>query len=221
MKIYKLSKQVLSFQNNAAQFLNGLTSNSVEAPQNAFVNLHGRIIATFDQIKLNEEGVIVVMEENFVDAVLQHLDRYIRLSGIKVERLEKNTYFDLQGDADADWVVPQKKGIIIVTSKEILSNVTDEEFTLFRVGNNIPWLGIDYKDEFLLNVSGKDFVSFTKGCYLGQEPVAKVYNRSKPSWKLVVKSEADCSEEEKQKMTSKIFDPMADQFKGFVFIKND
>ena len=49
MRNARLDKIVLSIKPNAETFLNGLTSNALDAPQNAFLNLHGRIIATFDQ----------------------------------------------------------------------------------------------------------------------------------------------------------------------------
>jgi len=97
---------------------------------------------------------------------------------------------------------------------------TEKEFLLFRLRHNIPLHGIDYKDEMILNV-GYDRVSLTKGCYLGQEFVSKVHSRAKPTWKLVVKSEDECSDEEKAKMTSKVADPSSGKTMGFVFVKNE
>jgi folate-binding Fe-S cluster repair protein YgfZ len=74
----------------------------------------------------------------------------------------------------------------------------------------------------LLNVSEReDLVSFTKGCFLGQEPISKVHNRSKPTWKLVVKSAEDCPPEERSKMTSQAIDPQTKKTRGFVFVKNE
>ena len=208
MKLYRLNKIVLNFKNNAAQILNGLTSNEMDKPRNAFLNIHGRIIATFDQFKVSDDEVTVILEEKYVDLTLEHLDRYLRLGGVKVEKLNRNVYFDLE------------KGQPIVTIEESRPNVTEDEFTLFRLCHHIPLQGVDYTDEFILNVSDKDFVSFTKGCFLGQEPVAKVHNRSKPSWKLVVKSENDCTDEELPKLTSKVLDPETGKWMGFVFVRN-
>lgn len=223
MRLFKLDKKIFLFKNNASAFLNGLTSNSMDAPQNAFLNLNGRIIATFDQIKLNEDEVVIAVENAFAPAMKEHLDRYVKLGGIKVQELNENIYFDIDGDCvlgQGERSVPQKKGKLILTVRELPVNVSDKEFTLFRLKNDIPWLGVDYKDEMLLNVSMKDFVSFTKGCYLGQEPVSKVYNRSKPTWRLVVRYKNECSDEEKQKMTSKTIDPENNQTLGFVFVSN-
>ena len=117
-------------------------------------------------------------------------------------------------------IIPQKKGRLIISDQELETNVTDEIFSLFRVKNHLPVQGVDYTDEFVLNVSEKEFISFTKGCFLGQEPVSKVHNRSRPTWQLVVKYENECDEESKTKMTSKVFDPVEKRTVGFVFINN-
>jgi len=208
MKLYALNKTVFRLTNNVEQFLKGLTSNSLDKSYNAFLTIHGKIIATFDQIKIGEDEFLILMESAFVEAALEHLKRYIMLSGVKMEKLEKQVYFDLD-----------KKDLFL--SDEVLeATVSPEQYTLFRVQNNRPVQGIDYTNEFLLNVSQTDYVSFTKGCFLGQEPVAKVHNRSKPTRKLIVKYEDECSQEEKQKLTSRILDPETNRKMGFVFVKN-
>jgi len=224
MKIYKTNKSVLSFKNNSEKFLSGLTSNTLDAPNNAFLTIHGRIVATFDQLQIGEDEFFILVEEPFVDDVLQHIDRYAKLSGVKVQKRDERVYYDLSGEfsvKEEGRVIPQRRGKLIVTNRTLDSNVSQEEYTLFRLQNNLPVHGIDYKDEMLLNVSTEEFVSFTKGCFLGQEPISKVYNRSKPSWKLVVKNEDECTQEEKKKLTSKSKNPETKKVMGFVFIKND
>ena len=224
MPIYKTSKAVLSVQNNPAQFLNGLTSNVMSAPQNALLNIYGKIIAAFDQLKISDNEYWLVVEKQFMPDVMNHLNRYARISGVKLEEKNLNVYFDLSADyqlKSGECSIMQKKGKLILTPNELTADISEEAFTLFRVRNHIPLHGVDYKDEFLLNVSMADLVSFTKGCYLGQEPVAKVYNRSKPTWKLVVASENQCSLEEQANMTSRVKNPTSGVTMGFVFVKND
>ena len=94
MKMIQLNKAVLVFRNNAVEFLNGLTANSMDKPQNAFVDIHGMIISVFDQVILNEEEVLVVLDQERVEAVLGHLDRYTKVSGVKAEKKDWNVYFD-------------------------------------------------------------------------------------------------------------------------------
>lgn len=223
MKLYKLNKAVLSVKGNPSQFLNGLTSNILDAPRNAFLNIHGRIIATFEQMKVSENEFWLVVEEAFVGKLLEHLDRYIRLSKAEVIKLNKHVYFEITSELSlmptGAVVIPQEKGQIIISDEMLEGCVSEEIFTLFRLENNIPLQGIDYRDEFVLNVSEEDFVSFEKGCFLGQEPVSKVHNRSSPTWKLVVEYENKCSAEERNKMTSKALDADGHTL-GFVFLHN-
>ena len=223
MRIYSLDKDVIHIRNNAAEFLNGLTSNTMDKPRNAFTDIHGKIIAVFDQVKINDDEMLILVDTTLVQKVFDHLDRYMRLSGVKAQRINMHGYFDMDGDYQLqpnEYAIPQSKGKIVVSPRAITFKVKHPEFTLFRVQNGIPAQGIDFQDEFLLNVSEKDdLVSFTKGCFLGQEPISKVHNRSQPTWKLVVKSEEECGSEEKAKMTSKVVDPQTGKTRGFVFVK--
>lgn len=225
MRLYKLNKTVLLVNNNAAQFLNGLTANSLDKPNNAFLTIHGRIIATFDQLRLGEDEFLLLIDQPFVKEVLQHVERYARLSKTKIEPQPYAVFFDLDGQyllQAGEWAVAQKAGKIVVTPRELNENlVSSAEFDLFRVTHQLPWLGIDFqKDEFLLNVSDVEFISFTKGCFLGQEPVAKVHNRSRPSKRLAVKYADECSDEERAQLTSAVVEPSSGRAKGFVFVKN-
>lgn len=223
MKIYHLNKVVLSVRNNAEKFLGGLTSNTLDAPRNAFLSLHGRIIATFDQIKKNEDEYLLVLEPSALDPLMSHIKKFLMLNKSAAEQAPLNVYFDLDGTyvAEADeYVISQKAGQMVVTTKIVPADVSDDEFTLFRLKNNIPLHGVDYTDELLLNIDEYEHVSYTKGCFLGQEPIAKVHNRSKPTWKLVVRPEDECSPEDQAKMTSKTRDPQSGKIIGFVFVKN-
>lgn len=223
MRIYPSTKIVFSIRNNAAQFLNGLTSNTLDQPQNAFLTIHGRIVATFDQVKTGEDQVLICVENLYADAVMRHVERYLKLSKTEMVRENLRAYFDLDAESRPgpdEWVIPQKKGQLVISPKTLEAAVSTEEFTRFRLANAISLQGVDYTDEFLLNVSDMEFVSYTKGCFLGQEPVAKVHNRSKPTWKLAVRYEDECSDEEKSKMTSKLTDPRTGRGQGFVFVGN-
>jgi len=230
-KIFRLDKAVLSARNNSVNFLNGISANTIDKPKNVFLDMYGKIIATFDQLKVNDDLVFVIIESKYYEPLMQHLDRYIRLSKAQVTKEDYCVYYDLdnsfvravheppllEGDI---FVIPQRVGQLIATKQDLPNSVSDEEFTLFRLKNCLPMHGVDYQAEMILNVAEEEFVSFTKGCFLGQEPVSKVHNRSKPTWKLAVKFEDECSEEEKIKMTSQIKDPQTGKFLGFVFVSN-
>lgn len=221
-KIYQLERKVIAVVGNAEKFLNGLTSNSLEKPHNAFLNVHGRIIATFDQVKSGTDEFLLVVAPAAWEALFAHVDRYARLNKTTLEAAAFNVYFDLDGNAPVsaqDFTIAQRKGRLILTKQNLPANVSSEEFTAFRLDYQIPLHGVDYTDEMVLNVHEYDFVSYTKGCFLGQEPVAKVHHRSKPTWVLAVRSSEELTGELQAKMTSKITD-VAGKTRGFVFIPN-
>ncbi len=224
MRVYRLDKIVLRISNNAEKFLSGLTTNTLDRPRNAFVNMHGRIIATFDQTKSGDDQFLIVLDAAIQANLTSHIQKYLMLNKTLAEPTDHRVYFDLDHayrlEAD-EYVIAQKAGQMILTQRELEVNVSEDEFTLFRLKNNIPLLGVDYhKDEFLLNVDDSELVSYTKGCFLGQEPIAKVHNRSKPTRKLVVRAEEEVIAEERIKLTSMIRDGQAGKTIGFIFVSN-
>ncbi len=221
MKLHTLSnKLVLRFENKACEFLKGFVSNALEAPRNAFLDVHGKIVAVFDQIVLNENEVLIVIERPFLGRLKKHLEKYLALGDTRLREEAYRVYFDLEGGVrpeEGAFRIPQKVGALILSKNEHPADVSGEAFTLFRLKNNLPVQGIDYDEEMLLNVGNEEFVSYTKGCYLGQEIIARVHYRSKPPKKLVVKVEADCGRDEAAAMTSKTLDPVSGKTLGFVF----
>lgn len=209
MTLYPLDKKVFILTGNPVQLLSGLTSNTLDAPKNAFLNMHGRIIATFEQRRLSDDEFLLVIATKAVDAVKSHMDRYLKLNRSTLTETSRKVYFDLESNDH-----------ILITDKDYPADISEHEFTLYRLEHNIPLHTIDYHDEMLLNVDEHDFVSFTKGCFLGQEMVAKVHNRSKPSWVLKVKYQDELSPQDQSKMTSTVLDPKTQRVLGFVFLPN-
>jgi len=209
MRSYKLPDTVLSIKGNASGFLNGITSNTLDAPLNAFLNQHGRIIATFRQQMISVDEFLISVPSYTKEALLKHLERFIKLSHVSVSQGIPSSFIDLD-NARTVWA-----------SDDHANSITDEAFTLFRLDHHIPLMGVDYQaEEFILNVHEFDYVSYTKGCFLGQEPVAKVHNRSKPSRKLEVVFEDQLPAEDAAKMTSKAADPASGRVRGFKFISS-
>jgi len=222
MQLYKLPDTVLSIKalkvagsadqktgNFASGFLKGITSNTLDAPLNAFLNQHGRIIATFRQTRISDDEFLISVPTLAVDVLLKHLERYVKLSHVSLVPSGHCAYIDL-GSLQTVW-----------TSEDVVNSISDEEFTFFRLDHKIPLMGIDYQaDEFILNVHEHEYVSYTKGCFLGQEPVAKVHNRAQPSRRLIVAFEDQCSPEDAARMTSKVLDHPTGRVKGFVFVSN-
>jgi folate-binding protein YgfZ len=55
-----------------------------------------------------------------------------------------------------------------------------------RVEAGLPWYGVDVTEENFPKEARLDgFVSYDKGCFLGQEPIARMHYRGHPNWLLV------------------------------------
>ena len=132
-------------------------------------------------------------------------------------------YYDLSTNhvpSNEELIIPLPIGRYLLSNNSYDNTLRDEEFNLFRLKNNIPIHGIDYTNEMLLNIHEEKYVSYTKGCFVGQEMIAKVHYRAKPPKKLVVNYEDDCSEAERLLMTSVTLNPENGKKFGFVFVKN-
>jgi len=58
-----------------------------------------------------------------------------------------------------------------------------EAYNSIRIAEGIPRAGIDYsKENFPQEAALKNHISYNKGCYIGQEPHARMYHRGHPNW---------------------------------------
>jgi len=66
--------------------LSGLAANSLDKPFNAFLNQHGRIVATFRQEVLSEDDILIAVPQAVVSSLLVHLDRYAKINQTKIQQ---------------------------------------------------------------------------------------------------------------------------------------
>jgi len=215
MKIYKLKKIVLSIFQKDSKLLKDISSNKLDKQKNAFLDRYAKIIVTFDQLQINQDKVLIIIDEIFHERLLNYLAPLLKLSKAILEKTDYNVYYDLDSSYKQnkeEFIIKQKQGKLIITKDNLPVNVLEQEFTLFRVKNNIPFQGTDFDKEMVLNVSS-DFISLTKGCFPGQEIVARVSNLAKPPRKLSQSSD-------KENLTSRVYDQETKKYIGFVFLPN-
>ena len=78
--------------------------------------------------------------------------------------------------------------LILASGKnEGVQPVGFESFNVHRIEAGIPWYGLDMDENTLPIEAGleKDAISFNKGCYIGQESVARITYRGHVNRKLV------------------------------------
>jgi folate-binding protein YgfZ len=187
MKLYKLPHIVLRVSGDVKNLLDGITSNTLDAQQNAFLDRFGKIVVVFWQLH-DDDSMVLVFHEKYSQRLYEHIKAFLFLSDATVKETKLFAYFDFDGTYergdDVLIIRTHTTGKILLTQQKIEATVSDHAFLDFRLVHNMPIHGLDYDQEMALNVS-EDFVSFTKGCFLGQEIVARVKNLGKPPKRLV------------------------------------
>ncbi|OIO64700.1 hypothetical protein AUJ68_04920 [Candidatus Woesearchaeota archaeon CG1_02_57_44] len=242
-RLYRTSKLVLAVQPEAEAFLLRMTSNNAGAPRTAFLDRFGRIVATADHTLVPAAGrrgneadaAYLVIERTAFQPLMLHLRPYLKLCRTRILPTGLRCYWMLgekaaQGDAatqetgartsisSGDITIPQREGALLITQRDLDQRaiVTDEEFLRFRLDNSIPLHLIDYTDEMLLNITDdpEEFYDAKKGCFPGQEILARVTNLAKPPRRLQVAVLAGLPAGSQAKATSTL------DGRGFVLLPN-
>jgi folate-binding protein YgfZ len=125
-----------------------------------------------------ERGLLSVVgtsHESFagVDAA-EHSHAMVSIGGVPARAIRTDVGMDLlcdAGDVDA------------LKAALALPELSEEEIELIRIERGRPRYGVDLDDTVIPQEAGLNerAVSFTKGCYVGQETVARLYYRGKPN----------------------------------------
>lgn len=192
------------YGSEAAQFLNGLITNDVaklkdgEKMNAAFPTVKGRMFAVVRVLRRGEKFLIetaAVTRQKVFENLFRftfagdfHLedqsDRFICFSvfgpceGIEADR---------QGviDFENDFLVPVEAAEEFAESFLSPVEISDDLYETLRIENGIPKYGIDMDEETVVPEVGiEDLISYQKGCYIGQEVIARIHFRGKPAKQL-------------------------------------
>jgi folate-binding protein YgfZ len=138
----------------------------------------GRVIAPLVVWRRGDDDFLLLTEPELGATVRDHLLRVRVASRCEIE-LEEHTSAIVFGDADGiptrDYGVPA----VEVLDGDIDAQPPDEELERLRILARTPRWGREIDDGILPAEAGlhERAVSFTKGCYPGQEPLARLQNR--------------------------------------------
>ena len=86
-------------------------------------------------------------------------------------------------------IVPQEKYVAFfqaLLAQDTTTLVGFDAYDQVRIHEGVPRSGVDYtQDNFPQEASLMDHISYTKGCYIGQETHARMYHRGHPNWQSV------------------------------------
>jgi folate-binding protein YgfZ len=165
----------------AADFLQRLLSNDVLAGpvcEALLLTPKGRVIALLVVWRRDEDDFLLLTEPELGETVRAHLLRMRIATRCEVEP-EEHTAAVVFGHADGiptrDFGVPA----VEVLDGPLDAAPPDEELERLRILARTPRWGSEIDDTVLPAEAGLDerAISFTKGCYPGQEPIARLHFR--------------------------------------------
>ena len=176
---------------DAADYLQRMVSNDVEALAVGeacpalLLTAKARVIAPLVVLRRGEEDFLVLTEPGLGGRVRAELARLRFRARCEIEPEEHSSVlvFDGSDGFATDW-----PGAREVLDSELAPTLDADELELRRIEAGVPRWGHEIDDRILPAEAGLDatHISFSKGCYPGQEPIARLHYRGHANRELRV-----------------------------------
>lgn len=199
--ICKLSDQALIRVrgNDAKKFLQGQLTCDVEKKisMGAHCNPQGRVISLFYLFQ-QDNDYYLLMQKSMISHAVSTLKKYAVF--FKVEMNEMSDEWQIVGIENPDEniiqnniCIPVKNSRYIVVGKDLNLQITEslEHWKTLNIRDGIPEIYPETSGKFLpheINLHELNALSFEKGCYTGQEIIARMHYRGKLKNHLYVAS---------------------------------
>ena len=183
---------------DAADYLQRMVSNDVEALEVGaasdalLLTPKARVIATLRIWRRGPEDFLLLTEPELGDAVLNELRRMRFAAKCDVEPEEHSSALVFGGDEgipNNEYGLPARE----VLDADVQPTLAASELERMRIEAGTPRYGHELDDRVLPAEAELDqtHISFTKGCYPGQEPIARLHYRGHVNRRLrVLEAEA-------------------------------
>lgn len=190
---------------DSLKFLQGQTSNDVLALDVGqgcpliFANPKGGVLADATCFR-TEEGALLEMERDRAEFLTGHLGRYLLLSDAELTDLSDTSPAFVHTGLDVAPLTAHKRGdtwffglrrlgrvgcTLVLGEPPAGDLVAAEVLETIRIEEGVPRYGYElHADGLPQNALLHDHVSFEKGCFTGQEPIARLHYRGKPAREL-------------------------------------
>jgi tRNA-modifying protein YgfZ len=174
----------------AADYLQRMVSNDVEALAVGaacpalLLTAKARVIAPLVILRRADDDFLLLTEPGLGEVVRSHLTRMRLRAQCEIEREEHESVLVFGGGGFAtDW-----HGARETLDAGLEPTLSEEEAELRRIEAGVPRWAREIDDRILPAEAGLDetHISFSKGCYPGQEPVARLHFRGHPNRRLRV-----------------------------------
>jgi folate-binding protein YgfZ len=145
----------------------------------------GRLIAPLRVWRRRPEDFLLLTEPELGEVVRAVLLRSRFAAKCEIEP-EEHTSALVFGEAEG--LPGELPGTVEVVDQAVTGTVSAEELERARIEAGVPAWGKELDDSILPAEAGLDetHISFTKGCYPGQEPVARLHHRGRVNRRLRV-----------------------------------
>lgn len=206
---YRLGRGLISVHGaEAVQFLDGLISNDVKTLEDggqmlaAFPDAKGRLIAV-SRVTRQGDRFLFETEEMTRQKIFDSLNRFTMAGDFFVENLSDTYRFikvfdrsfipitppftEFDTNAGTDYFVHREDAADFLGELKYLEApaISDELFEVLRIEGGILKYGVDMDETTIVPEIGIDeLISYTKGCYIGQEIIARIHFRGHVAKKL-------------------------------------
>jgi len=172
---------------DAQDYLQRMVSNDVDAlavgdaSPALLLTAKARVIAPVVIWRRGEQDFLVLTEPELGDVVRALLVR-MRLRAQCTIELEEHASVLVFGD-DAEGIATDFAGAVELVDAELVPTIDAAELERRRIEAGVPRWGREIDERILPAEAGLDatHVDFGKGCYPGQEPVARLHYRGHPN----------------------------------------
>jgi tRNA-modifying protein YgfZ len=166
---------------DACDYLQRMVSNDVEALQVGdscpalLLTAKARLIAPLVVWRRGQEDYLLLTEPELGETVRGQLARMRLRARCEIEQEQHESMLVFGGEG----IATDFPGAVEVLDSGLAPTVGDDELELRRIEAAVPRWGRELDDRVLPAEAGLDrtHISFSKGCYPGQEPVARLHYR--------------------------------------------
>lgn len=173
--------------------------NEVTAEQARFTSicdLKGRALTTLLVVRIKPDQLALIVPQSLQSLLEQHLDKYLRFSRSKLTTSEYQLGSKAERIGEAFSVAHSDTEVVIQHPSEQMcwrlskdQPTQPDELIEHDILAGLVWLTPSTSELFLPQVLGLEHhggISYNKGCYLGQEVIARVHFLGKPKQKLAL-----------------------------------
>jgi hypothetical protein len=165
----QLSNDIKKLENSKIQF-------------NAFCQHQGKIVALFWVMRSNG-SFLLSCPDNLAEKVITRLQMFIIMSDVVIEDIsEQYNQIGLINESHSNaYSINKALSLLIVSSGEVIEEINDNDYEWKKacIDFQIPEVVIGTSEKFVPQMLNLDIdevgVSFSKGCYPGQEVVARLH----------------------------------------------